>query len=155
FTRRVLSGQQWFFPDSHRKTLLQYEPPWQRQCERALLMVIVGAFRCRLRWYGPLLDLRFGLPVQPVDATQALNLSAGVSKPQSGHGPQHQKLTCAAHSSMTTQAQNRTPTQIASLGIPIAMARARVALERKRPHPAAASLSHALFSEQSRASKQG
>ena len=33
-------------------------------------------------WGGPLAPVRIALPAQPVDATQALNLSAGVSNPK-------------------------------------------------------------------------
>jgi hypothetical protein len=34
-----------------------------------------------LKW-----NVRFALPAQPIDATQALNLSAGVSKPNVSRG---------------------------------------------------------------------
>jgi hypothetical protein len=45
----------------------------------AMRLVAIGTKRtCRDVW----LFVRFRLPAQPVDATQALNLSAGVSNPK-------------------------------------------------------------------------
>src|SRR6266436_9570033 len=42
---------------------------------------------------GMLTDVRFRVPAQPVDATQALNLSAGVSNPKVSRG---RSLSCRA-----------------------------------------------------------